>query len=96
MKIHPQVNRYYLLSCPYYHFYFINAILRIDGNRQRIQMVEDLHIPEERLAIFVHPTAYVAPNVLLSPGCVIMPLVTMSSNTKLFKFIKLIKHPIHV
>ena len=64
-------------------YYFINAILRIDGNKQRIQMVEELHIPEDRLATFVHPTAYVAPNVQLSPGCVIMPLVTMSSNTKL-------------
>ncbi|MBR5841884.1 MAG: hypothetical protein IKY64_04635 [Bacteroidaceae bacterium] len=66
-------------------YYFINAILRIDGNKQRIQMIEDLNIPEDRLATFVHPTAYVAPNVKLSPGCVIMPLVTMSSNTKLGK-----------
>lgn len=66
-------------------FYFINAILRIDGNKQRIQMIENLNIPEERLATFVHPTAYVAPNVKLSSGCVIMPLVTMSSNTVLGK-----------
>lgn len=66
-------------------YYFINAILRIDGNDQRIQMIEDLHIPEDRLVTFVHPTAYVAPNVRLSPGCVIMPLVTMSSNTILGK-----------
>ena len=66
-------------------YYFINAILRIDGNRERIKMIENLNIPEERLATFIHPLAYVAPNVKLSPGCVIMPMVTMSSNTMLGK-----------
>lgn len=62
-------------------YYFINTILRIDGNVQRINMVEELNIPLERLAIFVHPTAYVAPNVKINPGVVIMPNVSISSNT---------------
>ena len=38
-------------------------------------MIEELPIPEKQLATFVHPTAYVAPNVKLGPGCVIMPMV---------------------
>lgn len=73
---------------PYYvseGYYFINTIYRIDGQRERIIMFEHLPIPTERLATFVHPTAYIAPNVELSPGCVIMPLVAVSSGTKLGK-----------
>ena len=65
--------------------YFINTIYRIDGQKERVQMFENLQIPEDRLAIFVHPTAYVAPNVVLSPGCVVMPLVAISSGTILGK-----------
>lgn len=63
--------------------WFINTILRIDGNRERIAMFENLGIPDERLATFVHPMAYVAPSVQLGPGCVIMPNVSMSPATVL-------------
>lgn len=66
-------------------YYFINTILRIDGQYERISMFERLNIPDDRLATFVHPTAYVAPNVKLGPGCVIMPMVCISSNTILGK-----------
>ena len=66
-------------------YYFINAIYRIDGQLERLSMFEKLNIPDERLAIFVHPMAYVASNVTLSPGCVIMPQVAISSNTTLGK-----------
>ncbi len=62
-------------------YYFINTILRIDGQNQRISMFEKLNIPDDKLATFIHPTAYVAPNVKLGPGCVIMPMVSISSNT---------------
>lgn len=62
-------------------YYFINAILRIDNQRERISMINDLGIPDSKFATFVHPTAYVAPNTKLGPGCVIMPLVAVSSNT---------------
>lgn len=63
-------------------YYFINAILRIDGQVERIRMIEDLNIPDERLATFVHPFAYVAPNVILSPGCVVMPNVSLSAGSR--------------
>ena len=66
-------------------YWFINTILRIDGNRERIAMFEALNIPDDRLATFVHPMAYVAPSVQLGPGCVIMPNVSMSPATKLGK-----------
>lgn len=64
-------------------YWFINAILRIDGNKERIEMFESLGIPEDRMPTFVHPMAYVAPSVQLAPGCVIMPNVSMSPGSKL-------------
>ena len=66
-------------------YYFIIAILKLDGVEERIQLIKNLPIPDEQLATFVHPTAYIAPNVVLSPGCVIMPHVCISSNTILQK-----------
>ena len=66
-------------------YWFINTILRIDGNRERIAMFEDLGIPDDRLAGFVHPMAYVAPTVQLGAGCIIMPQVAMSPASKLGK-----------
>ena len=66
-------------------YWFINTILRIDGNRERIAMFESLGIPDDRLATFVHPMAYVAPSVQLGPGCVVMPNVSMSPGTRLGK-----------
>ena len=66
-------------------YWFINAILRIDGNRERIAMFESLGIPDDRLASFVHPMAYVAPSVQLGPGTVVMPQVAMSPGTRLGK-----------
>lgn len=62
-------------------YYFINTILRIDGQNERLKLFESLNIPEERLAVFVHPSAYLAPNVKLGPGTVIMPQVSISSGT---------------
>ncbi len=66
-------------------YWFINTILRIDGNRERIAMFEALNIPDDRLATFVHPMAYVAPSVQLDAGCIIMPQVAMSPGSKLGK-----------
>ncbi|HPW65759.1 MAG TPA: acetyltransferase [Salinivirgaceae bacterium] len=66
-------------------YYFINTIFRIDGQKERLSIFEELNIPDSRLATFVHPMAYVAPNVILSPGTVIMPQVSISSGTKFGK-----------
>lgn len=62
-------------------FYFINTIYRIDGQQERIELFESLKIPDSSLAAFIHPTAYVAPNVKLVAGTVIMPNVSVSSGT---------------
>ena len=62
-------------------FYFINTIYRIDGQQERIKLFENLKIPDSSLATFIHPMAYVAPNVKLGHGTVIMPHVSVSSGT---------------
>ena len=62
-------------------YYFINTIYRIDGQKERIELFESLKIPDDRLASFVHPTAYVAPNVSLGVGTVVMPNVSLSPGT---------------
>ena len=66
-------------------YYFINTILRIDGQSERIRMIEDLAIPDDRLASFIHPTAYVASNARFGPGVVIMPNVSVSPGVVLEK-----------
>jgi len=59
-------------------FCFINTLYRIDGQGIRVKYFESLGIPDDRLATFVHYSAYVAPNVKLGPGTVIMPNVSIS------------------
>ena len=44
-------------------------------------MFESLGIPDDRLATFVHPLSYIAPNVILGSGTVVMPNVSISSGT---------------
>ena len=62
-------------------YWFINTILRIDGQSERLNLFEQLGIGDESLATFVHPSAYVAPNVRMEPGTVIMPQVCVSPGT---------------
>lgn len=64
---------------------FINTILRIDGQSERIGMFESLGIKEESLATFIHPLAYIAPMVEIGPGCAVLPNVSISAGTKIGK-----------
>lgn len=66
-------------------YYFINAIGKIGLQEDRINLLESLKIPDERYVTFVHPLAYVAPNVVLGSGCVVMPNVSISPGTKIGK-----------
>ena len=58
---------------------FINTIYRIDGAEERMDLFSSLGLSDDNLAVFVHPTAYVAPNVMIEPGAVIMPYVMISA-----------------
>lgn len=66
-------------------YHFIYTLYKFDCQQERIELFESLNIPDSRLATFVHPTAYVAHNVRLSPGCVILPNVSITSSTSLGK-----------
>jgi acetyltransferase EpsM len=66
-------------------YFFINTIYRIDGQETRITLFRDLCIPRTSLATFIHPSAYIAPNVTISPGVVIMPNVSISPGVKIGK-----------
>jgi sugar O-acyltransferase (sialic acid O-acetyltransferase NeuD family) len=63
--------------------YFINTIFRIDGQERRQALFEDLGIPDDHLATFVHPMAYVAPGVTMGPGSVVMPFAMISPGVTL-------------
>jgi acetyltransferase EpsM len=64
-------------------YFFIYTIYRIDGPDRRVGLFGKLSIPDERLATFIHPAAYVAPNAVLGPGCIIMPQASISANARL-------------
>lgn len=63
----------------------INTIYRIDGAKERLDLFETLNIQDKDLAIFIHPTSYVAPNVVVEPGAVIMPYVMISASATIGK-----------
>lgn len=62
-------------------YLFINTILRIDNQCERLDLFAHLGIDDTHLATFVHPMAYVAPNVKMEPGTVIMPQACVSPGT---------------
>lgn len=66
-------------------YYFINNIGRMGAQKQRIELIESLNIPDERFFTFIHPLAYVAPEVTLGVGCVVMPNVNISPRVKIGK-----------
>jgi len=66
-----------------YHFIF--TLYKFDCQPERIRLFESLKIPDDRLATFVHPSAYLSHNVELSPGCVILPNVSITSSTRFGK-----------
>ncbi len=64
-------------------YLFINTVYKIDGQEDRVQLFEELNIPADQLAKFIHPRAYIAPNVEIGPGCVVLPNANVSSNVKM-------------
>ncbi len=64
-------------------YYFIYTIYRIDGQDRRLALFDQLAIPDDRLATFIHPRAYVAGNAKIGPGCVIMPNASVSPGVAL-------------
>lgn len=66
-------------------YYFIDTIYRIDGQDSRIKLFEDLGIPDNRLFTFIHPHSYIAGNVKIGAGCVVMPGACISPGVEMGK-----------
>jgi sugar O-acyltransferase (sialic acid O-acetyltransferase NeuD family) len=64
-------------------YHFVYSIYKFDDQKKRIDLFKSLSIPENQLVKFVHPTAYVAPTSILSPGTFIGANVSITSNNKL-------------
>ena len=62
-------------------YHFIYTIYRIDGQDYRLELFKRMGIPNDRLATLVHPHSYVAGDVKLGAGSVIMPNASVSSGT---------------
>lgn len=58
---------------------FIFSLHKISGEERMIKLFYELGLEPQMLVSFVHPTAYVAGNVQIEPGVVIMPYVMISS-----------------
>lgn len=58
---------------------FIFSLHRIGGEEKMISLFYELGLTPNMLVSFVHPTAYVAPNVEIEAGVVVMPYVMISS-----------------
>lgn len=59
---------------------FIYTIYRIDGQKERLKLFTELGFSELNLISFVHPTAYIAPDVKIEAGVVVMPYVMISAS----------------
>ena len=58
---------------------FIFALHRMDGGEYFIDLYHKLGLKEEMMVSFIHPLAYVAPNVKIENGAIILPYVMASA-----------------
>jgi len=58
---------------------FIFALHRMDGGEYFTNLYTSLGLEAKMMATFIHPTAYLAPNVIVKPGAIILPYVMISS-----------------
>jgi sugar O-acyltransferase (sialic acid O-acetyltransferase NeuD family) len=65
--------------------YFSFAVHPIEHGMVRVKLFEQLNIPDKRLATIIHPSAFVAPNAEIGPGCFIMANTYIGPQTVLEK-----------
>jgi acetyltransferase EpsM len=59
---------------------FIYTLHGTDGGMEFVKLFSDLGLSPDKLVTFIHPTAYIAPDVEVEAGVVIMPYVMISSH----------------
>ena len=62
---------------------FIFALHRMDGGEYFINLYQELGLRDDMMAKFIHPLAYVAPNVKIGNGAVILPYVMVSAGAEI-------------
>lgn len=78
----PVLGLYSKEKIEYYYnkgYKFIFSLHRIGGEEDMIKLFYDLGLKKSMLSTFIHPSAYVAGNVRIEEGVVIMPYVMISS-----------------
>lgn len=53
-------------------YYFMWAVHMIGHGKKRQDLYDSLNIPEDKLATIIHPSAFIADNVILEPGVFVM------------------------
>lgn len=66
-------------------YYFIWAVHIIGQGKKRRDLYYKLNIPEHRLAKIIHPSAFIADNVVIEPGVFVMANSYIGPGTKLRK-----------
>lgn len=62
-------------------FKFLFALHRMDGGNYFHNLYYELGLNHDLMATFVHPLAYVAPNVQVGKGCAILPFSMISASS---------------
>ena len=62
---------------------FDTAIVALGNNENRKKYHEQLKLNNYNIPILVHPTAYVSPDAILSPGCIVRTHAVVSRYVKL-------------
>lgn len=62
---------------------FIFVLHRTDEGEKFIDLFNKLNLTVEMMATFIHPTAYMAPDVIIGKGSVIMPYAMISSHAEI-------------
>lgn len=66
-------------------FYFINCQDKMGSQKELMNLIDGLQIPDDRWVTFIHPMAYVDPQVKMGPGCVVFPNAIVQPGTTLGK-----------
>lgn len=78
-----KTNRQNVIKFAEKGYKFIYTIYRIDGQNERLELFNQLGLTDDLLATFIHPNVYVAPNVEIGSGVVIMPYVMISAAARI-------------
>lgn len=62
---------------------FDTAIVALGNNENRKRYHKDLRLHNYNIPILIHPTAYVSPDAILSPGCIVRTHAVVSRYVRL-------------